>query len=60
MINEDGGEVSNRIDFSNNISLDEDGERLFNESIKKVTNDYESLSFNTTISQLMILLNYLS
>ena len=59
VINEDSGEVSNRIDFSNNISLDEDGERLFNESIKKVTNDYESLSFNTAISQLMILLNYL-
>ena len=59
VINEDSGEVSNRIDFSNNISLDEDGERLFNESIKKVTSDYESLSFNTAISQLMILLNYL-
>ena len=25
VINEDSGEVSNRIDFSNNISLDEDG-----------------------------------
>ena len=59
VIHEDSGEVSNRIDFSNTISLDEDGERLFNESIKKVTNDYESLSFNTAISQLMILLNYL-
>ena len=33
---------------------------MFNESIKKVTQDYESLSFNTAISQLMILLNYLT
>ena len=59
LINEESGELSSKIDFSNSVKLDKEGSRLFNESIKKVTNDYESLSFNTAISQLMILLNYL-
>lgn len=35
----------------------EDMEVLINQTIKKVTEDYESLKFNTAISQLMILLN---
>ena len=60
VIDEDSGQISIKIDFSNNTSLDEDGNRLLHESVKKVTNDYESLSFNTAISQLMILLNYLT
>ena len=60
VIDEVSGQISTKIDLSNNTSLDEEGNRLLNESIKKVTNDYESLSFNTAISQLMILLNYLT
>ncbi|WP_282926424.1 leucine--tRNA ligase [Helcococcus kunzii] len=35
----------------------EDMEVLINQTIKKVTEDYEALKFNTAISQLMILLN---
>lgn len=34
--------------------------RILHESIKKISNDYENLSFNTVVSQLMILLNHLS
>ncbi len=60
VIDEASGQISTKIDFSNNTLLDEEGNRLLNESIKKVTHDYESLSFNTAISQLMILLNYLT
>ena len=32
-------------------------EKLYNQTVKKVTNDYESLNFNTAISQLMIFVN---
>jgi leucyl-tRNA synthetase len=39
---------------------DADTARLVHESIKKITHDYETLSFNTAVSQLMILLNHLS
>lgn len=35
----------------------EDMEVLINQTIKKVTEDYEAMKFNTAISQLMILLN---
>ena len=34
--------------------------RLLHESIKKISHDYETLHFNTVVSQLMILLNHLS
>jgi leucyl-tRNA synthetase len=34
--------------------------RAVHAAIKKVTHDYETLSFNTAVSQLMILLNHLS
>jgi len=39
---------------------DADTTRLLHETIKKVTNDYETLHFNTAVSQLMILLNHLT
>jgi len=39
---------------------DTDTARLVHETIKKVTHDYETLRFNTAVSQLMILLNHLS
>lgn len=32
-------------------------DRVYNETIKKVTNDYETLNFNTAISQMMIFVN---
>ena len=32
-------------------------EKIYNQTVKKVTEDYEKLSFNTAISSLMILLN---
>jgi len=34
--------------------------RAVHEAIKKITHDYETLNFNTAVSQLMILLNHLS
>ena len=33
---------------------------MLHESIKKISHDYETLHFNTVVSQLMILLNHLS
>ena len=32
-------------------------EKIYNKTVKKVTNDYETLNFNTAISQLMIFIN---
>lgn len=32
-------------------------EKVYHQTIKKVTNDYESLNFNTAISQMMIFIN---
>ena len=32
-------------------------EMLYHQTVKKVTNDYESLNFNTAISQMMIFIN---
>ena len=45
--------------IQNNCSLDPETERTIQATIKKVTEDYEALSFNTAISQLMICLNRL-
>ena len=41
------------------ITLDSDGslDRVFHQTVKKVTEDYESLGFNTAISQMMIFVN---
>ena len=35
-------------------------ERAYNYTVKKVTNDYETLNFNTAISQMMIFINSIS
>lgn len=51
--------INSKIDFSNEHSLDANSNRVLHFSIKKITEDYEALSFNTAISQLMILLNCL-
>ena len=32
-------------------------EKIYNQTVKKVTNDYETLNFNTAISQMMIFVN---
>ena len=37
----------------NNTNLD----KVYNQTVKKVTNDYETLNFNTAISQMMIFIN---
>lgn len=34
-------------------------EKIYHETVKKVTNDYETLNFNTAISQMMIFMNAL-
>jgi len=46
-------EYTNKFSKDNNGSLD----YIYNFTVKKVTNDYENLQFNTAISQLMILTN---
>ena len=35
-------------------------ERVYHYSVKKVTNDYESMNFNTAISQMMIFINHVN
>ena len=47
---------SNKIKDDKNDNLN----KIFNETIKKVTEDYESLNFNTAISQMMIFINKVS
>ena len=42
-----------KIQDSDNTSL----EKIYNKTVKKVTNDYESLNLNTAISQMMIFIN---
>ena len=43
----------NKIKEEENINL----EKIYHQTIKKVTEDYESLNFNTAISQMMIFIN---
>jgi leucyl-tRNA synthetase len=45
---------------SDAAELDADSARTLHATIKKVTEDYEALSFNTAISQMMICVNQLS
>lgn len=42
-----------------NLTSNDDGEltRIYHQTVKKVTNDFESLGFNTAISQMMIFVN---
>ena len=42
-----------------NLTGNDDGEltRIYHQTVKKVTNDFESLGFNTAISQMMIFVN---
>lgn len=43
----------NKISDSENSNL----EKIYNKTVKKVTEDYETLNFNTAISQMMIFIN---
>ena len=43
----------NKISKENNNNL----EKIYNQTVKKVTEDYETLNFNTAISQMMIFIN---
>lgn len=52
MVNEDGA-LSSKIVTTNNKSLD----KVYNQTVKKVTEDFETLGFNTAISQLMVFIN---
>lgn len=52
MVNEDGT-LSSKIVTINNKSLD----KVYNQTVKKVTEDFETLGFNTAISQLMVFIN---
>lgn len=54
VINETTGEC-----IANNDELPSEVERLLHKSIKKISTDIEALSFNTCISQMMILVNEL-
>lgn len=50
---EDNGELSSKVQESNDTTL----ERVYHQTVKKVTEDYEGLRFNTGISQLMVFIN---
>jgi len=47
------------ISNSDNIVSENDGslDKIYNQTVKKVTEDYENLGFNTAISQMMIFIN---
>jgi len=47
------GTLSDKVSLSNNGSLD----KIYHATVKKVTEDYETLGFNTAISQMMTFIN---
>ncbi|MDR0690757.1 MAG: leucine--tRNA ligase, partial [Streptococcaceae bacterium] len=53
LIVNENGEMRNSIVKENDGKLD----KIYNETVKKVTEDFEQLHFNTAISQLMIFVN---
>ncbi len=53
VINEETGETAAKIVDKETPELD----KVYNETVKKVTEDFESLLFNTGISQLMVFVN---
>ncbi|MCD2137249.1 leucine--tRNA ligase [Salinicoccus halitifaciens] len=53
VINEDTGEVNAKIVDKETPELD----KVYNETVKKVTEDYANLDFNTAISQMMVFVN---
>jgi len=57
IVAEDGGVQANIADTA---TLDPETERVRHATIKKVSEDYSSLGFNTAISQMMICVNHLA
>lgn len=53
VINEETGEVNGKIVDKETPDLD----KVYHETVKKVTEDYASLDFNTAISQMMVFVN---
>ncbi|WP_214484874.1 leucine--tRNA ligase [Bacillus sp. SM2101] len=53
LIVKDNGELSSKIRDKNDGKL----EKVYHQTVKKVTEDYEALRFNTGISQLMVFIN---
>lgn len=52
MINEDGT-LSDKVTEAHDATM----EKVYHETVKKVTEDYENLHFNTAISQMMVFVN---
>ena len=50
---EDNGQLSAKIQDSDDVTL----EKTYHQTVKKVTEDYEGLRFNTAISQMMVFIN---
>ncbi|WP_374054668.1 leucine--tRNA ligase [Rossellomorea sp. FM04394] len=50
---EEDGSISSKVTDAPNSALD----KTYNQTVKKVTEDYEGLRFNTGISQLMVFIN---
>jgi leucyl-tRNA synthetase len=51
--------VQNAIDPANDAKIDDETTRLLHKTMKKVSEDIDSMSFNTAISAMMVLTNYL-
>ncbi|WP_453994317.1 leucine--tRNA ligase [Bacillus nitroreducens] len=51
---DDNGNISSKVKANSN---DTTLERVYHQTVKKVTEDYEALHFNTAISQLMVFIN---
>ncbi|KPN88798.1 leucine--tRNA ligase [Lysinibacillus sp. ZYM-1] len=52
-VNEEDGKISAKIQVSNDQTL----EKSYHQTVKKVTEDYEGIRFNTAISQMMVFIN---
>lgn len=52
-VNEEDGAISSKIQVSNDQTL----EKAYHQTVKKVTEDYEGIRFNTAISQMMVFIN---
>lgn len=57
IVEEDTGELC---DCVQDVEADEETTRILHQTIKKVTNDIESFSFNTAISQMMVFVNHMN
>lgn len=50
---DENGQISNKVQPGNKDTL----EKVYHQTVKKVTEDYENLGFNTAISQMMVFIN---